>query len=212
GLDEVPALHRIGGVGGNSFAVRGSLTAGDGITDLPAQLDAYFARTGGTADPNALYLVFIGGHDVIQAVLEPDDKKAKEIIKTAVWGIEVAVKRLIDAGAKQIYAPGFINVGEAPAFRLAGLEDRAYKLSLLFKTKFNRMLTKVELQKIFYFYKFSFWNFVKHNMESGEFMGFTNKFDSCVDSPDCDFNKFIYMDATLPSARVHDLLGNAMAL
>lgn len=212
GFDAEPSLHLIGEVGGNNFAVKASTTRGNAITDLPAQLDAHFSRTGGEALPDALYFVFIGGHDVIQAVLEPDMMTSRQIIRESVDGLEAQLQRLINSGANHIYAPGFIDISTAPAFANSPYAQKAHDLSVQFEVQFNLMLYKLEWKNKFHFYKFSFWDFVKDNIESGEILGFANKTDSCVDSLDCDFNKFIYLDQTVPTARVHDLLGNALAL
>jgi cholinesterase len=212
GFNAEPSLHLIGQVGGNNFAVRGATTGGSGPTDLPAQMDAYFARTGGVAKPNSLYLVFIGGHDVIQAVIEPDMEVSKQIIKNAVIGLENQLKRLIDAGAKNIYAPSFIDISAAPVFQGPGISDKAHYLSKLYHDKFNRMLDRVERQKKLRIFRFSFWDFVKENTEMGRFIGFTNTTDPCITTQNCDFEKFIFLTDTFPTAKVHRLLGNALAL
>ena len=212
GYDAEPSLHLIGLDEGNNFSVTGSTTGGSEITDLPAQIDAYFARTGGVAYPDVLYLVFIGGHDVIQAVTNPDDAVSKQIIDDTLVGLEIGIKRLIDAGATNIYAPGFINIGRAPVMIEAGLAERARELSIRYETKFIKMLDDVEEETGITFFRFSFYNFVEHSIKNGAIFGFENVTDSCLASPDCDFEKFIFMNENFPTTKVHNLIGHAMAM
>lgn len=211
GYDAEPSLHLIGEVGGNNFAVTGSRTRGNDFTDMPAQLDAYFARTGGVADPDVLYLVFIGGHDVIEAILEPDPQLGDQIIRDAVVGLRENLDRLIAAGAEHIYAPGFIDIGYAPAIIEAGLVDYAGELSALYEVLFLNMLKELEAESDIRFYRFNFYEFVNQYIEFAPVAGFSNVDEACTEHPSCDFEKFIFMNETFPTARVHRMLGNAMA-
>ncbi len=61
-------------VPGTSYAVGGAtaqLSSTNGIDgiNLPDQLDAYLGHVSGTADPDALYTIFIGGNDIRGATL-----------------------------------------------------------------------------------------------------------------------------------------------
>src|SRR5689334_7414619 len=95
GFENKPSLHLVGPPVGNNFAVFQALAGGNGPEDLPAEIDAYLgSRPGGRINPNALHFLFIGGSDVINAMLEPDDAKALQILKKAVAGLETAIRRL----------------------------------------------------------------------------------------------------------------------
>jgi phospholipase/lecithinase/hemolysin len=77
GFNANPSLHLIGPPQGNNFAVLGALARGTGAAALSGQITAHLNTRGGSADPNALYFMFIGGNDVIEAALTPDDAVAK---------------------------------------------------------------------------------------------------------------------------------------
>lgn len=214
GLEAEPSMHLTAKTGGTNFAVADALAGGNGPHDLPAQVDAYLERSGGKADPNALYFVFIGGNDVIKAVQEMDDATAHKTLTDAVLGIETQVKRLVANGAKVIYAPDFIDVGTSPAVLAYGPEAsaRATMLSNDYNREFDAMLDKID-DGSFTLIRWSFDDFVKGIEINGARLGLTNATEACLDVGDkCDVDSFIYLTGEYPTARVHQMLGSAMAL
>ena len=213
GFDAEPSLHLIGEEGGNNFAFTGARARGNEPIDLSSQIDAHFARTGGEANPVGLYFIFVGGHDVIEAVTTTDDwEVSKQIVNEAVGGIRTGLERLIDAGARHLYAPGFLNIGLAPVMVENGLAERATAVSELYDTQFKRMLDDLEEERGNHIYRFDFFEFVDHNIASAQALDIVNTTDSCVAHADCDFDKFIFLDENFPTAKVHTLLGHALAL
>jgi phospholipase/lecithinase/hemolysin len=217
GLKSDPSLHLVGPAVGTNFAVKDALASGNGPDDLPEQVSAYLVPRGNKADPDALYFVFIGGNDVVLATMTPDDQAADKILHNAVGGIDSAIRRLVAAGAKTIFAPDFIDVGLAPAVRHAppGVADRASKLSRQYNNEFDAMLDRVETELDFTLVRWSFGDFVDSTYRHADELGFTNVSDSCVamTAPAiCDFNRFVFFDEVYPTAKVHELVGSAMAL
>lgn len=216
GLKSDASMHLVGKPGGSNYAVSDALAGGNGPHDLPAQVDAYLARHDGKADPKALYFVFIGGNDVVLAAMTPDDAKSAQLSKAAVDGIEVAIKRLVAAGAKTIFAPDFIDIGLAPGLKMAGpaATARATQLSKDYNKNFNAMLDKID-DGSFELIRWSFGDFVDKLVQHGNEFGFTNVSDSCADfiaKGTCDYDKFVFYNYEYPTARVHELVGSAMAL
>jgi cholinesterase len=117
GLKVEPSLHRIGPARGNNFSSVDAFASGDEPQDLAGQLDAYLTPRGNKADPHALYYIIIGGNEVIQATYEPNDATAIQIVTRAVLAKEEAIHRLVDAGAKTILVPNFIDIGITPQIR-----------------------------------------------------------------------------------------------
>lgn len=119
--------------GGNIFAQGGARVATDSSSTPPGaaqrpvstQITEYLARTGGTADPNALYAIWAGANDVIQSL---QGAGAGTIPAASLPGIitttanaEIAqIARLQAAGAKYIIVVGLPNIGGTPAFQAAG--------------------------------------------------------------------------------------------
>lgn len=215
GQSAEPSMHLTSDTGGTNFAVADALAGGHGPHDLPAQVDAHLARNGGKADPKALYFVFIGGNDVIKAVQEMDDATAEKTLSDAVAGIETQIKRLVAAGAVTIYAPDFIDVGKSPAVLAFGPEAaaRSTKLSDEYNAQFNAMLDRID-DGSFTLIRWSFDDFVKDLLAEGERFGLTNATQACLDlkPEECDVNRFVYLTGEYPTARVHQMLGSAMAL
>jgi phospholipase/lecithinase/hemolysin len=217
GLKADPSLHLVGKNAGTNFAVRDALAGGNGPDDLPAQLRAYLAPRGGKADPDALHFVFIGGNDVVLAALTPDDDAAATTLRKAVDGIHGAIRTLVSAGATHIFAPDFIDISTAPAFRAAGPQAmaRASKLSAEYNRTFNAMLDQVEGELDFKLIRWSFDRFVKDVFQHADELGFSNTTDSCVamaGQGKCDYDRFIFLNEQFPTSKVHELIGTALAL
>lgn len=213
GLSAEPSLHLIGMDAGTNYAVLGALASNNRSIDLPAQIEAYLAPRGNVADPDALFFVFIGGNDVITAAIEPDDQVADRIIRDAISGIRHAIRRLVNAGAKTLFVPNFIDLGIAPVARDTGLADRATEQSKKFNRTLERMLDRVERKLGLKIIRFDFFKFGEDVLASADKLGFTNTTDSCLallDSEECDFDSFVFFNELFPSAKVHELLGTAL--
>jgi cholinesterase len=218
GFKNKPSMHLVGPVQGNNFAVFQALAAGNGPEDLPAEITAYLNSRGGRANPNALFFVFIGGSDVINAILTPDDAASSRIIDGAVAGIEVAIRRLAQAGARTIFAPNFVDLGTTPGARKLGNVERSTRISREYNRKFERMLDRMdrELRRVELIrWDFGAWSdqLFKHAFE----LGFTNTTDACLDliaTGQCDPERFVFLTDFFPTSKTHRLfaIGAAQAL
>jgi phospholipase/lecithinase/hemolysin len=213
GVTIEPSLHRIGPAQGNNFSSVDALASGDQPQDLAGQVTAYLEPRGNTADPGALYYIIIGGNEVIAATYEPDNAVAMQIIANAVQAKETAIRRLVAAGAKMILAPNFINIGVTPQIRLAGLSKRGRKISRLHNALFEQMLDRVERELDFHLIRYDFGRFVHDTLKTADVLRFTNTTDSCLallPSGQCEFDQFTFFNDLFPTAKVHDLWGNAL--
>ena len=130
---------------------------GDVLPALPTQIEAFLADHDFSAPPDALYVVMIGGNDVIDAVkaavdllkgvdLEPE-QKPKAIIDAAVDAIADNISLLIERGAQKVLIANSVNVGSVPATRIRADEgDLPQALVIGVATKltirFNRQLAQ----------------------------------------------------------------------
>ena len=118
---------------GNIFAQGGARVASNsastptGAAQRPVttQVTEYLARSGGTADPNALYAIWGGANDVIQTLgavsagAIASDQAAAAIQAAA--GAEIQqIARLRAAGARYIVVFGLPNIGATPGLTAAG--------------------------------------------------------------------------------------------
>ena len=124
--------------GGNIYAQGGARVTADSAATAPgfaqrpvsAQISEYLGRTGGTADPNALYAVWAGGNDFLQnsqALAAGAITSAQ--LQSNVLGAATAeiqqIARLQAAGARYILVFGLPDIGVAPAVQAGGAASAA---------------------------------------------------------------------------------------
>lgn len=215
GLKAEASNHLVGPIKGTNFAVRDALAGGNGPDDLPAQLKAYLDPRGGKADPNAFFFVFNGGNDVILAVTQPDDKASEKVLNSAVAGLETALRTLVKAGAKTIMAPNFIDVSLVPALRNTPFAGRAHQLSESYNQKFEAMLKHLEHELKVSFIRWDFNAIFKDIIKHGDEFGFTNTTEPCAPllaTGQADPDRYLFLTDTFPTAKVHQIMAEAMAL
>lgn len=215
GLSAEPSLHLLGLQAGTNYATLHANAAGNLPIDLPAQIEAYLGPRGNIADPNALYFVFIGANDIIAAAIEPDERRAAAILREGITAIEDAIRRLVVAGAKTIYSPNNIDLGIAPIARDSGIADRVTEKTKIFNRLFDKLLDRLERELDIEIFRFDLFKFGQLLLASGDKLRFTNTTESCLalfDAGKCDFDRFSFFNELLPTARIHDLFGNALAI
>ena len=118
---------------GNIFAQGGARVAtnssstptGAAQRPVTTQIGEYLTRTGGTADPNALYAIWAGANDVIQTLGAVSagaitSDQASTAIQTAAGAEIQQIARLRAAGARYIVVFGLPNIGATPGLTAAG--------------------------------------------------------------------------------------------
>lgn len=207
---------------GTNYAVAGATSAlqavgGPSNINLPQQLSAYAAASGGVADPNALYAVLIGGNDVRNAALQGTGATA---IPTGV-GTEVsAVASLVAAGARNLLVINVSDVGLIPEFTQdhPTLDASAHTLSAAYNTQLKVGLLSLVLPTGTALFQFDLASFNDAVLANAAALGFTNTTDRCyVATPlsattnaACGTNaenigQFIYWDSIHPTGRVQAL-------
>ena len=118
-------------IDGDNFAVAGATARGPSVIDLPSQVLG-FLISHPLAPSNALYVVFIGGNDVIDAVQallaalaglpSASVETSEDIIAAAVDAIGDNINLLIGAGARKFLVVNSPNIGSVPAIKIAAEE------------------------------------------------------------------------------------------
>jgi phospholipase/lecithinase/hemolysin len=148
GRSAGPAF-RVPGVFSN-YAVGGARAGGVGPVDLSAQVSRFLTDVGGGAPSDALYVVYIGGDDLRDAVAalagDPSGATSTAIVEAALGAMQANLGRLAAAGARSFLVPNAPDLALVPA--LQGLpqpiRDAATALSVAFNAGLEGILAGLE--------------------------------------------------------------------
>jgi len=216
---------------GTNYAVAGATAQGSSLADLNSQVLGFLLDHGLFSAPqDALYVVIIGGNDIIAAVDAPEGIRPL-IITNAVNAIASNIDALIEAGARRFLVANSLNIGSVPA---AGMDaDLATSLAKEFNQRLAERLDQVRVQRqqlvdleIKEFNLFRFFEVVRR---LGRLLGvFVNIDEACFESgayrdfgrpaefhPDCGpskFDRFVFFDDLHPTGLVHRIVGKALSV
>lgn len=239
GFADTHNLFGPGFVPGTNYAVAGATATDRGASffnlDLPEQVAAFIARTGGPgqAPANAIYDVLIGGNDVRTAAHALNTT----FVTTGVASELAQIQALITDGAKSILVTNVPDVGAIPEFTTGPANQAlaAHNNSILYDANLlagvNALRAVNPGAKISYFDMFSYNNAVVANAAA---LGFTNTTDACYTNSITSFapptdiaacgpitaagaaniDQFFFWDAIHPTARIQalDAIGQEQAL
>ena len=102
--------------GGLNYAEGGGVAVPGLDSDYTTQdqVKSYLASTGGKADPNGLYIHWIGGNDLAAAALSLNPISAVEIATNSATQAASQVNDLLKAGAGTVVVPTVPNIGLTP--------------------------------------------------------------------------------------------------
>jgi outer membrane lipase/esterase len=90
---------------------------------LPVQVSNFLADVNNNAPDDALYVIFIGSNDIFDAVfaltLDPTGNTSALVISKAVASVADQIRRLSDAGARNIVVLNSPDLGATPAVKIA---------------------------------------------------------------------------------------------
>lgn len=147
--DSVGPALRVPGVFSN-YALGGARarTTSSGL-DLPNQVTLFLSDFGNQASSDALYVFFIGGNDIQDALvaLKDDSTGATDIISDAVTAIRDNFGALEEVGARTFLVLNGPNLAAAPAVRLQGplVQAAAQRLSIAFNDALEAVLGDLEM-------------------------------------------------------------------
>jgi outer membrane lipase/esterase len=205
--------------GGNNFSYGGAKARADAdqIPDLQLQVGSYFARSGGTAEANALYVINTGGNDLFAAAANPTLLPTFKADSIDV--ITAQVTALNAAGARNILVTGLPNVGRAP--RIAGnpaAAAAARALSVNYDAVLQSALDGLMLEtgtKLFRFNYIGYFDNIINNLSANGLPADLNLTTPCTvgepksSTPDC--SKYAFFDLIHPEARLQRLVFNRVA-
>jgi phospholipase/lecithinase/hemolysin len=126
----------------SNYAVGGARARHEGPFDLSTQVGLFVRDFRGHGPSDALYVVFLGGNDLRDALeaLAPDSSGATSlgIVQGALVAIHDNLLALHAAGARHFLVPNAPDIGLAPAVRLQG--PGAQGAATFLAGEFNRLL------------------------------------------------------------------------
>jgi phospholipase/lecithinase/hemolysin len=164
----------------------------------------------GTLDPQGLTVLWAGPNDIFAAIFTGQDPST--VIAPAIGNLAQEVQLLYAAGATTLLVPNAPNLGLIPFGLTSGNSAGLTALTVVFNTLLAQTLAQLEstlpgLDII----PFDTFAFVDAAIANPAAYGFTNGTDPCFDGVNVCANpdQYIFWDGVHPTARSHQLLGNA---
>ena len=204
---------------GTNYAIAGARAGGTGLQDLANQITVFQINHLLGAPTDALYVLFIGGNDVLDIRDQTDDTLAAGAISAATLAVETALNDLIGAGAQSILVPNVFDIGLTPA----AAADRALatQRSVEYNTALATTLADVESSQGINLFEYDLFALSQDIVADPGAFDLVNITDPCTDGnvlnpgflgscSDSVINQYAFIDDIHPTATVHDIIGNAL--
>ena len=196
---------------------------------LPIQVTNFFADVNNAAPSDALYMVFIGGNDIFDAVyaLSIDNTGAlsSQVLEKAVTSVVVQIGKLKLAGAKHFVVLNAPDLGLTPAVRIADavfsasnpainpgdVIAAATQFSSLYNAGLNAALGSIpNVQIVDIFTEFQ--NLVQNPQD----FGLANSDSACVTPEQPPYackkpNEYVFWDGVHPTKVAHSIIADVVA-
>jgi outer membrane lipase/esterase len=197
--------------GGNNYAWGGAVTGpGGGVLPpyaLLDQRDFFLEDHDGVADPDALYVIWGGGNDV----LDEDSANAPE-------NLAAIISSLAAAGAVNFLVPNLPNIGLVPLSLQDGSSAVKEQLTLDFNAELAQIIDELSATLPVNIVTLDVFGIFNDILESPGDWGYTNWTDPCYEGPlgiggpgeVCDDpDAWVFWDGIHPTAHSHQLLADA---
>lgn len=204
-----------------NFAVGAARAWDDGQNlNLSDQVDRFLQSTAGTASPDALYVIEMGGNDVRDALTAYPTNHAG-IIQQALASIGTNIVRLYGAGARHFLVWNAPNPALTPALRrLASINPNIALLATLLTQSFNTNLATVVTQLSglpgVTIDRLDAYSLLNEIVGDGGRFGLSNVTDACVTPKLAPFacstpDEYLFWDGIHPTAAVHGIIAQVAA-
>lgn len=221
------ALHAPSGAGPavsatsfTNYAFGGARARSANQIDLAGQVSMHLAATGGAADQQSLYVIWVGTNDVRDAleVLPQNPAAAGLIIQGAVQAIANNTLTLANAGTRTVLIANSPNLALLPAVRALGPDAQAAALWL--SVQYNAALDSALNTLKAYAPSLSVaqldvFSILSNVVAAPELYGLSNAADPClkfdtIENPICaQANRYLFWDAIHPTRAAHGILAQA---
>ena len=212
--------HLLGESAGFNYAVSGGNIVGSDPEDLNQQVSAFLDRGNQQADPDALYVVIMGGNDLRGIRSIADAAIATTEINAVITELNTQITRLSNAGARAFLIANVPNVGRIPE-TLALLpndpnivtrtENRVREYNLVFSQMLTEFTQRADLSVV----EFDLFQALEDILDNPASFGFNNIEQGCFDSsnfsidPECvlfGFDTRVFFDNIHPSAATNEIV------
>ena len=176
--------------------------------DLTTQVGMFLTQFGAASD-KSLYVMFAGGNDVRDALVNPD--MGEMILGCALLSLSDNIQALIAAGARTFLVPNVPNLGLVPAVALQGPEAQqaAAEVTSFFNLQLEGILTDIETASggLVRFYRLDTFELLTQTAVQHPELNVT---DPCIDvfsGTVCKHaNKYLFWDGIHPTRTGHKLI------
>jgi len=227
GLSADASLHLLSMNAGTNYAVASARASRNTPFDLNTQILSFQANHAFIAPSDALYVIFIGGNDIYDALVSGNINAANMTIQTAITNIKNAITALTQMGARSFMVMDAPNIAFLPETKIIAavtnnpeLLTQATQLSERFNEQLHNMIKQIKHEEDISITEFKLNKLFTKLLKKATKLGFSNSSDACFSTvtytfhPDCDFganfDQFFFFDEVHPTARVHKLVGEAM--
>lgn len=216
--------HLLGQLDGYNYAVAGGNIVGQDPEDLAPQVSAYLQRAGNTADPDALYLVFMGGNDLRGLRSQTSTVLAEPQITEIITQLDTQIRRLVDAGARAFLVPDVANVGRIPETLTREAQDpqislRATTYVRMYNQALSAMLANYQQDTRLSVVNFGLFSAFEAVLDNPSQFGFSTVEEGCFD-PDTlnvelecllfGFERRPFFDQLHPSSTANRIVSSAL--
>lgn len=205
--------------GGDNFGFGGATARdnGDFLPDAVSQTNDLIGAQGGSVDPNALYLINVGGNDVIDVVLGNltgglTTAEQQQVLADAVSGITTSIGLLQGAGAQNILFVGVGDVGSIPL--VSSLGTPASDLGRFVSAGLNGSIQAALPGGVQFFDTMALFDAVAANPELFGLPAGLDLTTSCVGAgqnvPDATCSDFAFFDDVHPTTQLAQILGDSV--
>ncbi len=204
-----------------NFAVGAARAYNDGINfNLIRQVDAFLERSGGDADPQALYVIEMGSNDIRDAFqIYAMGGNGGPILGAALASIAANIQRLYAAGARQFLVWSAPNVALTPAIRTlgAGAGALATMLTQSFNAGLSQTLAQLSALPGVSFARLDVYQTLANIVANPAAFGLTNVTTACVTPRVAPFfcqnvDEYLFWDGIHPTKAGHAILAEQTAI
>jgi len=194
--------------------------------EVNAQVSNYKENVESTANPEALYIVWSGGNDLIEILQNADTSNT---IDTAIAHIEDAIRKLSLIGATRILVPNQANLAYIPRLvelenTFPGIQTTATELTNQFNAALNAMLDRLTTEESIITMRFDTFSLFAAIIANPSRYNLSNVTDRCYvrsnlslelsgDETICENpSAYLFWDDLHPSNTTHELIANAIIL
>ena len=206
-----------------NYAVGGARAYEDGINiNLGAQVGAFLQQSGGSAAPDGLYTIEIGGNDIRDALAAfAGGGNGTVVLEDAVLAIARNIHALHGAGAKTFLVWRAPNVGVTPAIRtldsmMPGAAQLATQLTQAFNAGLDGAVTQLSALPGIRIVRLDAYRLLNDLVADPAAFGLTDVATACVTPNVPPFtcgrpDEFLFWDGIHPTSAAHAIIAQEAA-